>query len=77
MMFCSKQAPHNLQAAHYTTLATAEVLGKLLFVSLTSGWLVELFGYTMVHLGYVMISVLTMRWFRDVPVAVGHMDKSN
>ena len=76
MMYCSKQAPTHRQSAHYTSLATCEVLGKLIFVSLTSGWLVEQLGYSAVYLIYVVLSASMLRCFRYVPVSIGHKDKS-
>ena len=77
MMYCSQLAPSRRQASHYTSLATCEVLGKLIFVSLTSGWLVEQLGYAAVHLVYVVLAAAMLRCFRHVPVSIGHKDKSS
>nr|XP_056710592.1 major facilitator superfamily domain-containing protein 3 [Euleptes europaea] len=45
MMHCTQKADENIQATHYSFLATLEVLGKLLFSTLV-GSLVDRLGFT-------------------------------
>ncbi|XP_050401598.1 major facilitator superfamily domain-containing protein 3 [Patella vulgata] len=56
MMQCSQRAPSNVQATHYTTLATFEVLGKLTF-SVVTGALTDLFGYKLMFLLFLMLTM--------------------
>lgn len=62
MMYCSQLSPLEIQASHYTTIATVEVLGKLVFSSLI-GQFVDMFGYPLTFslctlLGLIVIPVL-------------------
>ena len=62
MMYCSQRVPQSIQASHYTTLATVEVLGKLTF-SIFIGSLTDIIGYTLVFslfciLGLCVIPIL-------------------
>ena len=66
MMQCSKKATCNLQATHYTTLATLEVLGKLLFMSV-NGWMVDMLGYRTAFLLFVILSGLVILWLKHCP----------
>ena len=59
MMFCSQRAPDKIQASHYTTLATLEVLGKLTF-SVMIGSLTDAVGYLLVFLLFIILSVLVL-----------------
>ncbi|XP_062987301.1 major facilitator superfamily domain-containing protein 3 isoform X2 [Elgaria multicarinata webbii] len=45
MMYCTQKAKESVQATHYSFLATLEVLGKLVFSTL-SGSLVDWLGFT-------------------------------
>lgn len=66
MMQCSQNAPDHCQATHYTTLATLEVCGKLAFSSMT-GWLVDIFGYGPMYLGFVGLAVMVLPWLQKCP----------
>lgn len=62
MMYCSQMSPSEIQASHYTTLATVEVLGKLVF-SILIGQFADIFGYVLTFilcaiLGTIVIPVL-------------------
>ena len=56
MMHCSRAAPPGMRATHYTALSTAEVLGKLSFMSL-AGWLTDAVGYGPVYVGFVALAL--------------------
>ena len=45
MMHLSQKAPVQLQSTHYTTLATSEILGKLIFSSFI-GYITDSIGYS-------------------------------
>lgn len=66
MMQSSKLAPSQVQATHYTCLATIEVLGKLLFASVT-GYMTDMFGYMAVFLFLVVLSVVIIPLFKKFP----------
>lgn len=66
MMQCSRLAPPHLQATHYTMLATLEVFGKLIFMTL-SGWLVDRLGFPFMYLVFSILTLVTMFWFRWCP----------
>ena len=66
MMQCSQNAPERIQATHYTTLATLEVFGKLIFSAIT-GWLVDVFGYGPMYLGFVGLAVTVLPWLNKCP----------
>ncbi|ESP05477.1 hypothetical protein LOTGIDRAFT_102930 [Lottia gigantea] len=59
MMECSKRAPSNVQATHYTTLATCEVIGKLCF-SVITGALTDYLGYEIIYFVFLMLAVCVM-----------------
>ena len=66
MMKCSKNTPVSAQATHYTTLATAEVFGKLMFTSL-AGYLADAMGYLPVFLLCVFLASFSIVLFRFCP----------
>ena len=66
MMQCSQLAPANIQATHYTTLATLEVFGKLMFMSVV-GWLVDNFGYGPLYFVFIILSVALLPWLNVCP----------
>lgn len=57
MMHCSRMAPASIQATHFTALATVEVLGKIVFISVV-GFLVDSFGYQLVFLLFIILCVI-------------------
>ncbi|XP_052234810.1 major facilitator superfamily domain-containing protein 3-like [Dreissena polymorpha] len=59
MMFCSQRSPSAIQASHYTTMATVEVLGKLTF-SVLIGSLADMFGYSLTFLLFVMLAIVVL-----------------
>ncbi|XP_033647046.1 major facilitator superfamily domain-containing protein 3-like [Asterias rubens] len=63
MMQCSQQAPHRIQATHYTALATIEVMGKLVFMSV-AGWLVDWLGYGKMFCLFLSLSVGVLAMLR-------------
>ena len=66
MMQCSKLAPTDIQATHYTFLATLEVCGKLLF-STTTGYLVDSLGYIAAFLIFLLLASTVLVLFRFYP----------
>lgn len=66
MMQCSRLAPPSMQATHYTMLATLEVFGKLIFMTL-AGWLVDRLGYPVMFLAFCGLTFLPFLWFRQCP----------
>ena len=72
MMFCSQRAPVRIQASHYTTLATSEVLGKLTFSGLI-GSLTDVVGYHLVFLLFVLLSVLVLPVLKKCPKVLVEM----
>lgn len=59
MMECSQTAVEDVQATHYTALATAEVLGKLLF-SVVAGGLTDYFGYLSAYCLFFVLALFTV-----------------
>ncbi|KAL4217146.1 Major facilitator superfamily domain-containing protein 3 [Mactra antiquata] len=55
MMYCSQRSPSAIQASHYTTMATVEVLGKLSF-SIVIGQFTEIFGYSLTFTLFVILA---------------------
>lgn len=49
-------APEGLQGTHYTTLATFEVLGKLLFASIAGG-LIDLLGIKFMYVVFILLGL--------------------
>ena len=66
MMQCSQLAPSNIQATHYTLLASVEVLGKLTFASIC-GYLADLLGYSAMFLIFVILGTAVIPLFRIFP----------
>ncbi|XP_074645426.1 major facilitator superfamily domain-containing protein 3-like [Tubulanus polymorphus] len=59
MMQCSQKACAEIQATHYTTLATLEVFGKLTFSSFL-GLLTDVFGYKLMFCTFIFLSGLSL-----------------
>ena len=59
MMRLSQTANSEIQTSHYSLLATMEVLGKLMFASI-SGFLIDLFGIGSVFVLFVIFAVTTV-----------------
>ncbi|XP_067664610.1 major facilitator superfamily domain-containing protein 3-like isoform X1 [Haliotis asinina] len=66
MMECSQRAPVSVQASHYTTLATLEVLGKLTF-SVVTGWITDMTSYSSVFVLFTCLSGAIIPVFRYAP----------
>lgn len=66
MMQCSRSANADIQATHYTTLATVEVLGKLSFTA-ACGWLADIFGYRFLFLSFATLSVTVLPLLKACP----------
>ncbi|XP_071101577.1 major facilitator superfamily domain-containing protein 3-like [Haliotis cracherodii] len=66
MMECSQRAPASVQASHYTTLATLEVLGKLTF-SVVTGWITDMTSYSIVFVLFTCLSAVIIPVFRYAP----------
>ncbi|XP_069077254.1 major facilitator superfamily domain-containing protein 3 isoform X1 [Pleurodeles waltl] len=69
MMQCTQKAAENIQATHYSFLATVEVLGKLTF-SAVSGGLVDAVGFVPSFFLFLLLSSLTVIHIRRAPVTV-------
>lgn len=74
MMQCSKLASNHIQATHYTTLATLEVLGKLTF-SVMIGPLTDFVGYKHVFIIFFVLSLTVIPLFNMIPKCL--VDESN
>ena len=72
MMFCSQNAPAKIQASHYTTLATIEVLGKLTF-SVMIGSLTDVVGYLLVFLLFILLAILVLPVLNKCPKVLVEM----
>lgn len=66
MMQYSRSADSDIQATHYTTLATVEVLGKLVFTA-ACGWMAEFFGYRFLFLTFAVLSVTILPLMKACP----------
>jgi hypothetical protein len=66
MMQCSQHAPVQIQATHYTTLASLEVFGKLTFASLL-GLLIDLFGYRNIYIFFILMSLVINPYLKQCP----------
>ena len=72
MMFCSQNAPVKIQASHYTTLATIEVLGKLTF-SVMIGSLTDIVGYLLVFLLFILLAISVLPVLNKCPKVLVEM----
>ena len=72
MMFCSQNAPVKIQASHYTTLATIEVLGKLTF-SVMIGSLTDVVGYLLVFLLFILLAISVLPVLNKCPKVLVEM----
>ncbi|XP_052812189.1 major facilitator superfamily domain-containing protein 3-like [Mya arenaria] len=72
MMYCSQRSPSAIQASHYTTMATAEVLGKLTF-SVLIGSFADTFGYSLAFLLFVILAVLVLPVLMNCPLSLREM----
>lgn len=66
MMQCSQKAPSGVQSTHFTTLATLEVLGKLIFLSVV-GWFTDQLGFQPVFLSFTGLAALVLVWMPKCP----------
>lgn len=71
MMQCSKRAPSHVQASHYTTLATLEVVGKLLF-SVSLGSVTDAIGYENVFILFLVLTTLVISFLQSCPEELIH-----
>lgn len=71
MMQCSKRAPSRVQASHYTTLATLEVVGKLLF-SVSLGSVTDAIGYENVFILFLVLTTLVISFLQSCPKELIH-----
>lgn len=71
MMQCSKRAPSHVQASHYTTLATLEVVGKLLF-SVSLGSVTDAIGYENVFILFLVLTTLLISFLQSCPEKLIH-----
>jgi hypothetical protein len=71
MMQCSKKAPSGVQASHYTTLATLEVVGKLLF-SVLLGSVTDRIGYEYVFILFLVLSTVIILFIQKCPKELIH-----
>nr|XP_011415524.2 major facilitator superfamily domain-containing protein 3 [Crassostrea gigas] len=71
MMQCSKRAPSHVQASHYTTLATLEVVGKLLF-SVSLGSVTDAIGYENVFILFLVLTTLVISFLQSCPQDLIH-----
>lgn len=71
MMQCSKRAPSHIQASHYTTLATLEVVGKLLF-SVSLGSVTDAIGYENVFILFLVLTTLVISFLQSCPQELTH-----
>lgn len=75
MMHCSQQANQKCQASHYSLLATAEVLGKLLF-SVFVGAITDMVGYAWAFGLFITLSVAVLPLFSYAPHCLGSRSES-
>ena len=73
MMYCSQRASAKIQASHYTTLATIEVLGKLSF-SVMIGSLTDIIGYIPVFLLFIILSLVVLPVLTKCPKQLVEMN---
>jgi len=76
MMSLSQAAPEDIQSSHYSFLATMEVLGKLIFATI-SGSLIDSFGVDSVYLLFAFFSVLTVPLVWAMPSIDQEKQKTN
>lgn len=73
MMSCSQRAPADAQATHYSILASAEVVGKLVCVSL-DGLIADSIGYASTFVWFTMLSAVVCALLRRCPAVLGGRD---
>ncbi|XP_060070695.1 major facilitator superfamily domain-containing protein 3-like [Ylistrum balloti] len=76
MMQCSQLAPSQIQATHYTVLATLEVLGKLTF-SVVTGPMTDVLGYRYVYLIFIALTAFLLPLFRYCPPSLEEKANTN
>ncbi|XP_070176914.1 major facilitator superfamily domain-containing protein 3-like [Littorina saxatilis] len=76
MMQCSQRASPQCRASHYSLLATAEVLGKLMF-SVFVGAITDAVGYTVAFGLFLTLSVIVLPLFRYAPPSLMKVSKPN
>ena len=69
MMRLSQTAPEAIKGTHYTTLATFEVLGKLVFAAI-SGYLIDTFGLEALYLLFVIFAFMTVPFVMSAPAVI-------
>ena len=69
MMQCSQLASPHCRASHYSLLATAEVLGKLMF-SVFVGSITDAVGYSAAFGLFLTLSIIVLPLFRLAPLSV-------
>ena len=75
MMYCSQRSPSAIQASHYTTMATVEVLGKLAF-SIVIGQFTDIVGYLCSFVLFVVLSIFVIPVLLRCPVLLVEMDRN-
>lgn len=73
MMQISKNVPTSIQATHFSTLATFEVLGKL-FMTSVGGSLVEVLGYLHFFIFCLALSIAVLPALSYYQHTHSHMD---
>jgi len=76
MMYCSQMSANEIQASHYTTLATVEVLGKLVF-SILIGQFADIFGYIWTFTLCAILSLVVIPVLYKCPNSLKHMNTSS
>ena len=69
MMRLSQTAPEKMKGTHFTTLATFEVSGKLIFAAI-SGYLIDTFGLETLYLTFVIFAFITVPFVKTIPVSI-------
>ena len=69
MMQCSQRASPHCRASHYSLLATAEVLGKLMF-SVFVGAVTDAVGYPMAFGLFLTLSIIVLPLFTQAPLSL-------
>ncbi|XP_045180006.2 major facilitator superfamily domain-containing protein 3-like [Mercenaria mercenaria] len=75
MMYCSQRSPSSVQASHYTTMATVEVLGKLSF-SVVIGQFTDIVGYLSSFALFVILSLFVIPILLRCPMLLVEMNRN-
>ena len=76
MMQCSQRAPQSIQASHYSTLATMEVVGKLT-ISVLVGMITDTMGYPFVFVVCTLLAVAVTSLFKYAPPVLWKEETGN